>query len=185
MEKCKSKEQTPSLTFQQESELRAIFEGDVEYEAGILDMAKPKGNAKVMPLLVGEKSDSEDDFGLHQKPSTSTLKAVSQRLKKRFSRDSAISKRYSRSSVGTSEEEVERRAELRRMRQKRIEEELSKDNFDEDAKSLTSVANASVPTRTEKLSPWTPGTPIPLPHLSPPTLQYLTLDLPVLTPFEK
>ena len=35
------------------------------------------------------------------------------------------------------EEEIERRAELRRFRQKRIEDELSNDIYDDDAKSLS------------------------------------------------
>lgn len=184
LDKRKSKEQTPSLTLQQESELRAIFEEDVEYEADKLDTPRPKGTAKLKPLLIGEKSDSEDSFGLHRRASTSTLKAVSQKLKKRFSRDSAISKRYSRTSVGTSEEEIERRAELRRIRQKRIEEELSNENFDDDANSLASVAKSSVLLDKRKSS-WVPGTPVPLPLLTPPVLSYPILNLPVLTPFEK
>ena len=44
--------------------------------------------------------------------------------------------------IGSSEEEVERRAELRRIRHKRIQEELSNESaYDEDAKSLTSVGD--------------------------------------------
>ncbi len=97
----------------------------------------------------GEIVDSEDDDGsggggavemeeIKAKKSIISLKAVADKLKKRLSRESGGStKRHSRSSVGTTEEEAERRAELRRWRQKRIQEELSSEEvYDEDAKSL-------------------------------------------------
>ncbi|KAM3072471.1 hypothetical protein ACMFMG_009271 [Clarireedia jacksonii] len=73
--------------------------------------------------------------------SSSTLNAVKIRLKKTFSRDSGLAKRsVKRGSVGTSEEELERRKELRRLRQKRIEEELSHEGeYDDDAQSLSTV----------------------------------------------
>ncbi|PQE26790.1 hypothetical protein CJF31_00003480 [Rutstroemia sp. NJR-2017a BVV2] len=73
--------------------------------------------------------------------SSSTLSAVKIRLKKTFSRDSGLDKRCAKkSSGGTSEEELERRKELRRLRQKRIEEELSHEGeYDDDAQSLSTV----------------------------------------------
>ena len=49
-------------------------------------------------------------------------------------------KRRSRSSVGTTEEEVERRKELRRLRQSRIMDELGTESaYDNDAKSISSI----------------------------------------------
>jgi len=66
---------------------------------------------------------------------------IQDRLRKHISRESGVSnKRHSRGSVGTSEEDIERRAELRRIQKKRILDELSAEGeYDDDAKSLSTV----------------------------------------------
>lgn len=79
------------------------------------------------------------------------------RIRKRLSRDSngsslQLRKRNSRKDVGTgsSEEEIERRAELRRIRNLRIQEELEMGGSDSDARSFTSAVS-SVKTRVADL----------------------------------
>jgi hypothetical protein len=75
--------------------------------------------------------------------------------------------------VGTSEEEIERRAELRRIRHKRIQEELSQEGaYDEDAKSLSEVEAPVAPSipAMQKRASRTPGHPLPLPALALPEL---------------
>ncbi|APA12499.1 predicted protein [Sclerotinia sclerotiorum 1980 UF-70] len=118
-----------------EPEIRAIFEGQ----------CFPEKDREEEIRAVGEGDSDEDDEDEKQqgvKPmlSSNTLKSVKSRLKKTFSRESGITKNDKRRSIGTSEEEVERRKELRRLRQKRIEEELSyEDGYDEDAQSMSTV----------------------------------------------
>ena len=74
------------------------------------------------------------------KKSSGSLVSVKGRLRKHLSRELKIPRRRSRSSVGTSEEGIERRAELRRIRQKRIQDELSSEfGYDSDAKSLQTI----------------------------------------------
>ncbi|KAF7946537.1 hypothetical protein EAE96_009534 [Botrytis aclada] len=106
-------------------------------------------------ILVVDKGNSDDDDEEERrqevKPmlSSNTLKSVKSRFIKTFSREPGIAKANKRRSVGTSQEEVERRKELRRIRQKRIEEELSyNDEYDEDAQS-TSTADCPA-MRTDK-----------------------------------
>jgi hypothetical protein len=86
-------------------------------------------------------SDDEIDEFMPKKKTSSTLTAVKTKLRKHFSRDSGISKNRRHSSIGQSEEEVERRKELKLLRNKRIQQELSNDiAYDDDAKSLSTVA---------------------------------------------
>lgn len=91
-----------------------------------------------------DKSDTDEEgLSLTVKKSSSTLNAMKTKLRQHLSRDSATSKRQSR-SVGTSEEEVERRRELRRLNRKRIQEELSNEGvYDDDAKSLSTFATTN------------------------------------------
>jgi len=140
-------------------------------------------------ILEGDKSDSDIEMRFVEikgKKSSSTLKSVTKRLKKHLSRDSLASKRLSRSSVGTSDEEIERRAELRRIRERRIRDELSNEGlYDDDAKSVSSLAGAH--TSSEKKSPgsWLPGDYIPLPALTPPGLPYPAIHLPRLSTLDE
>jgi len=100
------------------------------------------------------------------KKSASTLKSVKSRLKKHLSRDSGVSKRLSRCSVGTSEEEIERRAELRRIRHKRIREELSNEGiYDDDAHSISTIAGHTS-CRNDHRDIWKFGEFIPMPELT-------------------
>lgn len=79
--------------------------------------------------LVIEDSDSDEspDSGTHNRSASSTLHLVRTHLRRHISQDS-LSKRKSRSAVGSSQEEIERRAELKRLRHKRIQEELSSED---------------------------------------------------------
>jgi hypothetical protein len=144
---------------------------------------------KLAAILEGDKSDSDIEMKsmkITDKKSSNTLKSVTKRLKKRLSRDSALSKRHSRSSVGTSEEEIDRRAELRRIRERRIREELSNEGvYDDDAKSISSLVCGQ--TTSDRKSPrsWVPGDYIPLPALTPPDLPYPAIPLPYLSPLDK
>ncbi|KAK4453025.1 hypothetical protein QBC34DRAFT_396077 [Podospora aff. communis PSN243] len=91
----------------------------------------PSAPATIVPIdpvelgqLVVEDSDSDDelDSRTHTK-STSTLQLVRTHLRRHLSQDS-LPRRKSRSAVGSSQEEIERRAELKRLMHKRIQEEL-------------------------------------------------------------
>lgn len=101
--------------------------------------------------LTANKPDTDDERDsvlekIKAKKSSSTLKDVTKRLKKHFSRESALNKRLARSSVGTSEEEIERRAELRRIRERRIREELDNEvvsDEEDDAKSMSLPVDSS------------------------------------------
>ncbi len=161
------------------SELRAIFV-DEDASGDEDDQAKAKSSSKLRALLLGSKSD-DSDFFEHIKPKTSsaTLNAVTQKLKKHLPKEETISKRHSRSSIGTVEE-VERRAELRRLRRKRIQEELSnEDIYDDDAKSLSSIADITSCSGVGSRGSCVPGKYVRLPALSFPRLsshQLPTLD---------
>jgi hypothetical protein len=98
-------------------------------------------SVKDEPRKETEREEVNEQNEIKLMKSSSTLSAVKIRLKKTFSRDSGLGKRSAkRSSLGTSEEELERRRELRRLRQKRIEEELSHEGeYDDDAQSLSTV----------------------------------------------
>ncbi|TVY64187.1 hypothetical protein LSUE1_G009805 [Lachnellula suecica] len=162
-----------SWTQAETAELRAIFEEDgKDAEAEILQV-KHNSAHKLKEILLADESDS-DHLSMRlniRKSNTNTLVAVTQKLKKHLSGDFAIKKRHSKSSVGTSEEEIERRAELRRIRTKRIQEELSNEGlYDEDAKSLTSVADANIAKNNKSRSSWTPGDALSPPSLTPPHL---------------
>ena len=97
--------------------------------------------ADLRAIFEDDKSSIGDStLWTNPKRSRNTIRDVTDRLKKRLSRDMSITdpiKRRSGCSAGGSEEEIERRAELRRFRQKRIEDELSNDIYDDDAKSLS------------------------------------------------
>lgn len=160
-------------------------------------LSKPEDAAAIEAIFEEDKSDQRVEHAktVSKKPS-STLSAVKSRLKKHLSRDSGIvpnPKRLSRASVGTSEEEIERRAELRRIRQKRIQEELSQEGiYDDDAKSLSTVDApvAPSPFRIRKRGSWHSGDPLPSPALAPPELapsesSPLKLDISPITIFNQ
>ncbi|KAK6955924.1 hypothetical protein Daesc_003571 [Daldinia eschscholtzii] len=80
--------------------------------------------ATVDPTIL-EIEDSDDDEPVRstRNSSTGTLGAIRTRFIRRLSQKSE-SKRHSQLSLGTSDEEIARRAELRRLMRKRIQEEL-------------------------------------------------------------
>jgi len=138
-------------------------------------LSNPNDVADLQAIFEDDKSSIDD--GLERtkpKKSANAVHAVAARLKKRLSRDMSIAestKRYSRSSVGSSEEEIGRRAELRRIRQRRIEEELSNDIYDDDAKSFsTTCGGNSTLGRVSRAT--RDGEYLPPPSLTPPTLTF-------------
>ncbi len=183
-------DQIPTWRAVETSQLRAILEEEVADRASEVPQVEHKGGTLFEKSLEHDDySDSDKDSAkVKSKKSSGTLNAVARKLKKHLSRDSALSKRHSRSSVGTSEEEVERRAELRRIRRKRIQEELSNEGiYDDDAKSVSSVAVAPTPPPTAKKShsSWTPGDFVPLPLFTPPALSLPKLSYPHLSPLDR
>ncbi|KAG5927254.1 hypothetical protein E4U42_002405 [Claviceps africana] len=86
-----------------------------------------------IPDSHAETADARDpDFLLR----TNTFEGIKARMIKHLSQDMSL-RRESRVSIGHSDEELARRAEVRRLRQKRIQDELERDNED-DAQSVRS-----------------------------------------------
>ncbi|KHN99182.1 uncharacterized protein MAM_02880 [Metarhizium album ARSEF 1941] len=83
---------------------------------------------------------SPNHGGLTPSTRTSTFEGVKARIIKHLSQDSGP-RRHSRVSIGHSDEELARRAEVRRLRQKRIQDELNKDD-DNDGQSNGSHQSA-------------------------------------------
>lgn len=108
-------------------------------------LSGPEDLAELQAIFESDKSSAESKREcIKTNESSNTLRIVTSKLRKHLSRDSGVSKRLSRSSIGTSEEDIQRRAELRRIRHKRIKEELSSGGiYDEDAISMHSVVIAS------------------------------------------
>ncbi|CZR59581.1 uncharacterized protein PAC_09475 [Phialocephala subalpina] len=186
-----SKDQLPTwraVETNETTELRAIFEEEIADGTGDILRIKHKGITVFREMLaINDDSSEKDSIEVKPRKSSNTLKTVTQRLKKHLSRESALSKRHSRSSVGTSEEEVERRAELRRIRERRIREELSNEGVcDDDAKSASSVAVAATSPRAKRSHfPWSSGNVLPLPFLTPPAIPLPKLSFPHLSPLPK
>jgi len=173
----------PILTSSNEdvSELRAIFiddEQDASDEED--DQAKVRSSSRLRAFLLGSKPDGSD-FSEYIKSKTNftTLKEATQKLKKHLSKEETNSQRHSGSSIGTVEE-LERRAELRRLRRKRIQEELSNEGiYDDDAKSLSSIVDITWSSGIGSPRSWVPGECVQLPALSLPTMSaqgHPTLD---------
>ncbi|KAK1761193.1 hypothetical protein QBC47DRAFT_397166 [Echria macrotheca] len=90
--------------------------------------------------LVVEDSDTDDDIENRTPRSKSpgTLQLVRARVRRHLSQDS-LPRRKSRSAVGSSRTEIERRAELKRLMHKRIQEELrSEESPDTTGSDITS-----------------------------------------------
>jgi hypothetical protein len=106
--------------------------------------SKAEDAAGLKRTLEDNKSDDESGHNdLVPKKSSGTLSAVKTKLQRHLSRDSGLSKCNSRSSVGNSEEDIERRKELKRFLRQRIKAELSNESAydDDDAKSVSTVGN--------------------------------------------
>ncbi|RDW60781.1 hypothetical protein BP6252_12164 [Coleophoma cylindrospora] len=143
--------------------LRAIFE-DPHYDNGpspyvlskkssntlnaLKERLRKQTSREPVPIFIdegSEKSDYDSDAENHQTKSFTALDVVKSRIRKHLSRDSVLSKHH---SVGSSEEELERRAELRRIRRKRIQEELSQEDvYDEDARSTSTLGMSTASPR--------------------------------------
>jgi hypothetical protein len=105
-----------------------------------------KGSHISMPLdqdplqlqqLVVEDSDTEDDdIGAASNKGSITLDAVKTKIIRHLSQD-VEGKRQSNSSVGTSDEEVARRAELKRLMHKRIKEELRSEESNDHSSEIS------------------------------------------------
>jgi hypothetical protein len=147
--KAIAKTQAQSRTSTDVHELRAIFKEEIMDKTSVSNPSK--NCSEPDDVSDQELSTSEQDLRPDKHPRCShPLKDVAKKLKKHLSIESALSKRYTRSSIGTSEEEVQRRAELRRIRQRRIQEELSNENgYDDDAKSLSNIMGMISPIETE------------------------------------
>lgn len=116
-------------------------------------LSKPEDAAELRALFKDGDSNIGDEEHkiLEVKKSSCTLSAVKFKLRKHLSRESALSKHRLRSAVGNSEEETQRRKELRVIRDRRIQEELSSEGaYDDDAKSFSTLATDSLSYRT----PW-------------------------------
>ncbi|KAK4458511.1 hypothetical protein QBC42DRAFT_314305 [Cladorrhinum samala] len=110
-----------------------------------LQPSMPAAMAPLEPVELGElvieDSDSEEDPDPYtQNKSTSTLQLVKTKIRRHLSQDS-LSRRKARSAVGSSQEEVERRAELKRLMHKRIQEELRSEEGQDSSPSETSSAH--------------------------------------------
>ncbi|KID76697.1 uncharacterized protein G6M90_00g071920 [Metarhizium brunneum] len=77
--------------------------------------------------LASTSPENGDTGSLIPSTRTSTFEGVKARIVKHLSQDSGP-RRHSRVSIGHSDEELARRAEVRRLRQKRIQDELNKDD---------------------------------------------------------
>lgn len=112
--------------------------------------SKPEDVAEIQAIFESNDGLERQGPGIGAKKSSATLSAMKNKISKRISRDSVLSrrsglsKRRSRLSVGNSDEEVERRRELRDIRRKRIREELGNAGiYDDDAKSFASAISLS------------------------------------------
>ncbi|KAG8427675.1 hypothetical protein J3459_006475 [Metarhizium acridum] len=81
--------------------------------------------------LASTSPENGDTGSLIPSTRTSTFEGVKARIVKHLSQDSGP-RRHSRVSIGHSDEELARRAEVRRLRQKRIQDELNKDDGNDD-----------------------------------------------------
>jgi hypothetical protein len=144
-------------------------------------LSRPEDLAELQAIFESDKSSSDSKRErIERSESSNTLKTVTSKLRKHLSRDPGVSKRLSRASVGTSEEELERRAELRRIRHRRIQEELSGEGiYDEDAQSLHSViVTCSYNQQNYCPSLLSPARPLELPQLEVSPLKLPELFLP-------
>lgn len=172
--KGSSKDHISSWDTAETKELRDMLEKTILDTSDEPNLPRPQGTGdKLKIILERDITDTDDGFELKTKQSFNPLGLVKQKLKKRLSRDSALSKRHSRTSIGTSEEEVERRAELRRIRERRIREELSSEGvYDEDAKPLSSFLDIKLASDKKHSLLWTPGDFLPPLVLVSPKLEY-------------
>jgi hypothetical protein len=111
--------------------------------------SKTEDAAEIRAIFEADTSDSDDEqLDPMKKKSSSTPAAVKSKLRKHLSCESALLGHQPRSTVGNSDEEVERRKELKLLRDRRIQEELChEDSYDDDAMSLSTVTTRRSPSR--------------------------------------
>ncbi|KAI1659131.1 hypothetical protein F4813DRAFT_387841 [Daldinia decipiens] len=104
--------------------------------------------ATVDPTII-EIEDSDDDELVRstRNSSTGTLGAIRTKFIRRLSQKSE-SKRHSQQSLGTSDGEIARRAELKRLMRKRIQEELKSEKEQEEVETKTGNTEESKPCST-------------------------------------
>ncbi|KAI0830420.1 hypothetical protein F5Y06DRAFT_290648 [Hypoxylon sp. FL0890] len=88
-------------------------------------------------ILEVEDSDDDEPIRSTRNSSTGTLGVIKTKFIRPLSQKSDP-KRYSQQSLGTSDEEIARRAELKRLMHKRIQEELKSEEEQEEAEVKTS-----------------------------------------------
>ncbi|KAM5378887.1 hypothetical protein ACJZ2D_004189 [Fusarium nematophilum] len=112
----------------------------------------PPENGSLLDQLVVDDSDSDAGQTQEGKRAGCALSAVRNRLIRSISQDTD-DKHPSLASLGSSEEEIARRAELRRLMRKRIQDELQNEQGEDDLgdkpahsiRCLASVVNLSMP----------------------------------------
>lgn len=102
-----------------------VFKPDHNGESPCEQVSPFEGPVELCQLAVGNPEHG-DVKNLNPGSRTSTFDGVKARIIKHLSQDSGP-RRHSRVSIGHSDEELARRAEVRRLRQKRIQDELNKD----------------------------------------------------------
>ncbi|KYK55343.1 hypothetical protein DCS_07306 [Drechmeria coniospora] len=123
---------------------RASRHPPADYASSSAQVSPREVPVDVCQLMADNDSDGEHETSHSARRSTRTLSAVRAKLIKHMSHDIDID-RQSRTAVGHSKEELARRAELRRLRQKRIQDELEKEcvNDDGSVKSHQSTRHLS------------------------------------------
>ncbi|KAG5973579.1 hypothetical protein E4U55_000398 [Claviceps digitariae] len=100
------------------------------------EQVSPFGGPIELCQILDSHAETEDARGSDTLPRANTFEGIKARMIKHLSQD-VSSRRQSRVSIGHSDEELARRAEVRRLRQKRIQDELERDN-EGDAPSVRS-----------------------------------------------
>ncbi|KAH6971724.1 hypothetical protein BKA56DRAFT_621437 [Ilyonectria sp. MPI-CAGE-AT-0026] len=116
-------------------------------------LSRPDRHGISMPQLGADGSDSEDDLPRARKKASGTFDAVRAKVIQHIRQGTSI-KRQSLASIGNSDEEVARRAELKRLMHKRIQDELQTELGDDKSSNkstpsiqcISSVTNAAMPT---------------------------------------
>lgn len=108
----------------------------------------PIGPADLNDLVVEDSDDDVPGRSTEPTKSTSTLQLVRENIRRHLSQDS-LPKKKSRSAVGSSQEEIQRRAELKRLMHKRIQEELRIEQSHE--RSQSKVSSSPPPARPSSL----------------------------------
>ncbi|KAI0853882.1 hypothetical protein F5Y00DRAFT_269242 [Daldinia vernicosa] len=105
--------------------------------------------ATVDPTIIDIEDSDDDDEPVRstRNSSTGTLGAIRTKFIRRLSQKSE-SKRHSQQSLGTSDEEIARRAELKRLMRKRIQEELKSEKEQEEVETQTGNTEESKPCST-------------------------------------